>query len=581
VDLGTPKQRALVTALALSHGQPVSVDAIVDLLWEDSPPPGVTATLQAYVSGLRKVLEPHRERRAPATVLVTVAPGYALRLPPEASDATRFEQVVTAEHRRLSMPLLGPSPLPASALHEAVERLDSALASWRGKPYAELEDAPAAVAERAHLEELRSVALEDRAVARLALGDQATTAAELEALTKAHPLRERLWALRALALVRSGRQADALDVLRQVREVLDEELGLDPGAELRDLQTRVLRQDPELAWVAPAAEPELPAPAPASSDRESARARSRSDEAPGERDEDDGTVLTADAAWPMLGRDDELRRLEEALGAALDGRTAFAVVTGDAGIGKSRLCNELSATARARGARVLVGRCSQDDGAPPLWPWRTVLERLGATLPAMEGDDAGVEFRSWELVTRTVRGAAADRPVVVVLDDLHWADTATLRVLRLLAETSQTDRLLVVTTWRDQPKPVGALADVAETLARRHAVRVQLSGVDGRAVAGIVDAVTSRRPTAADADALRNRTDGNPFFLIEYARLAASRTELHRLLTEDHPPTAVQEVLGRRIQRLPEETVRVLRTAAVVGREFDLPTLSATRSMRE
>ena len=177
VELGTPKQRALVAALALSHGQPVSVDAIVDLLWEDSPPPGVTATLQAYVSGLRKVLEPHRERRAPATVLVTVAPGYALRLPPEASDATRFEQVVTAEHRRLSMPLLGPSPLPASALHQTVERLDAALASWRGAPYAELEDAPAAVAERAHLEELRSVALEDRAVARLALGDQATTAA--------------------------------------------------------------------------------------------------------------------------------------------------------------------------------------------------------------------------------------------------------------------------------------------------------------------------------------------------------------------------------------------------------------------
>ena len=139
----------------------------------------------------------------------------------------------------------------------------------------------------------------------------------------------------------------------------------------------------------------------------------------------------------------------------------------------------------------------------------------------MEGDDAGVEFRSWELVTRTVREAGATRPVVVVLDDLHWADTATLRVLRLLAETSEADRLLVVTTWRDQPRPVGALADVAETLARRHAVRIELTGVDERAVAGIVDAVTSRRPTDADADALRVRTDGNPFFLIEYARLAA------------------------------------------------------------
>src|SRR3954470_5714767 len=252
LDLGTPKQRALVAALALSHGQPVSVDTIVDLLWEDDPPPGVTATLQAYVSGLRKVLEPRRERRAPATVLVTVAPGYALRLAPDASDAVRFDRAVATEHRRLTAPLLGPSPLTSEELAQAVQTLDDALGLWRGRPYAELEEAPAAVAERAHLEELRLIALEDRAVARLALGDHATTAAELEALTAAHPLRERLWALRAVALVRSGRQADALDVLRQVRGVLDEELGLDPGAELRDLQGRVLRQDPELGWVPPA-----------------------------------------------------------------------------------------------------------------------------------------------------------------------------------------------------------------------------------------------------------------------------------------------------------------------------------------
>jgi hypothetical protein len=211
----------------------------------------------------------------------------------------------------------------------------------------------------------------------------------------------------------------------------------------------------------------------------------------------------------MLGRDEELRLLGGALDEAMEGRTAFAVVTGDAGIGKSRLCSELAAQARARGARVLVGRCSQDDGAPPLWPWHTVLERLGTSLPDLDAEDAGVEFRSWELVTKTVRRAAADRPVVVVLDDLHWADTATLRVLRLLAETSQADRLLVVTTWRDQPKPVGALADVAETLARRHAVRLELHGIDGRAVAGIVDAVTSRRPSDADADALRDRSSSS------------------------------------------------------------------------
>ena len=229
LDLGTPKQRSLVAALALSAGRPVSVDTLVDLLWGDHAPSTVTGTLQAYVSVLRRTLEPHRAKRAPAEVLVTVAPGYALRLPDGALDARAFDQVVTEEHRRLSGPLLGPSPLPRDGLEAGVARLGEALDLWRGTPYADLDDAPAVVAERAHLDELRLVALEDRAVARLALGDHGTTAADLEALTTAHPLRERLWALRALALVRSGRQADALEVLRTVREVLADEPRARPG----------------------------------------------------------------------------------------------------------------------------------------------------------------------------------------------------------------------------------------------------------------------------------------------------------------------------------------------------------------
>ncbi|MET0467695.1 MAG: winged helix-turn-helix domain-containing protein, partial [Aeromicrobium sp.] len=101
LDLGTPRQRTLVAALALSGGRPVGVDTIVDLVWGDTPPPGVATTLQAYVSGLRKVLEPGRARRAPAEVLVTVAPGYALKVPPEAVDAHAFEREVAAAHRLL------------------------------------------------------------------------------------------------------------------------------------------------------------------------------------------------------------------------------------------------------------------------------------------------------------------------------------------------------------------------------------------------------------------------------------------------------------------------------------------------
>jgi DNA-binding SARP family transcriptional activator len=111
LDLGTPKQRALVAALALSGGRPVSVDSLIDLLWGDTAPSTVTGTLQAYVSVLRRTLEPGRQKRTPAQVLVTVAPGYALRLPEDALDARVFDVTVTEQHRRAGGPLLGPSPL--------------------------------------------------------------------------------------------------------------------------------------------------------------------------------------------------------------------------------------------------------------------------------------------------------------------------------------------------------------------------------------------------------------------------------------------------------------------------------------
>ena len=233
------------------------------------------------------------------------------------------------------------------------------------------------LAERAHLEELRVIALEDRAAARLALGDHATAAAELETLTGQHPLRERLWALRVLALVRSGRQADALDALGRVRTVLADELGLDPGAELRDLQARVLAQDEELFWSAPAGP---------RADPQHHRSERRGREAPGSAGRRPSGAAarerrSPEPGWPLFGRDDELARLVRRLDRAEAGEAGFGVVTGEPGIGKSRLCAELAARARARGATVLVGRCSQDDGAPPLWPWELALRTLGVSVP--------------------------------------------------------------------------------------------------------------------------------------------------------------------------------------------------------
>lgn len=562
VDLGTPKQRALVAGLALSRGWPASVDSIVDLLWGEAAPPGVTATLQAYVSQLRRVLEPERERRAPATVLVTVAPGYALRVPDESLDVHRFEVAADRAHRTLQ-PLSGwqPPSMSGPELSDTLAGLDAALALWRGTPYAELGDAASAVAERARLEELRLVALEDRAVTALALGRHATVSAELEALTVAHPLRERLWALRALALARSGRQADALEVLQQVRRVLDEELGLELSAELRELQTALLRQDASLDWAPP--EPPGPPAPPLPSEQSGAPA-------PAERV----------APWPLVGREHELATLTSALDAAERGSPAYAVLTGDAGIGKSRLAGELVARARARGARVLIGRCSQDDGAPPLWPWKSVLEPLGVSVSAQaEASDDGGQFRAWERIATAVRTAAQQQTTVVVLDDLHWADTSTLRVLRLLVEGTDRGRLLVLVTWRSHPEPAGLLAELAESFARMHAARIQLDGLRTDEVAAVYESVVSRRLSGAQALALRERTDGNPFFLVELARLVGERGDPDAV--RDELPSAVTDVLNRRLLRLPERTVATLRTAAIIGRGFDTPTLAAVTGIDE
>ena len=561
LDLGTPKQRALLAALALHRPYAVAADTLADLVWAGTPPPGVATTLQGYVAGLRRVLEPERRLRSAATVLVTEPPGYALRLGEDELDAALFEATVTSAHRRLA-PLTdavcaGRDPAPPSDLEELQASLVDALALWRGIPYADLGDVTAATSERSRLEELRLLSLEGRWAAEIVLGRHATATAELESLTGQHPLRERLWALRAVALARSGRQADALATLRTVRDLLDEELGLEPGPELRAVQTAILRQETERVPAAPA-----PVAPPSAAPRWV-------------------------PPWPLAGRETELGALtallDEVVAGSAPDMPAFAALTGEPGIGKSRLAAELAAHAATNGVHVVTGRCSQDDGAPALWPWATVLDGLGSRLPTadLDGEDSAAGFRARDTVVRTVLDAAAERPLLLVLDDLHWADTSSLRVLRLLAEAGRgpggaAPRILVVATWREHPAPSGTLAEAAEALARRHALRLQLRGLSNDEAGRVVSAVAGTEPSTDEADALRRRTDGNPFFLVEYARLAGERGDLAALLGEEHPPVAVQEVLSRRMEQLDGTTRDLLRTASVLGRRFDAGTLALT-----
>ncbi|NUR95138.1 MAG: AAA family ATPase [Kribbellaceae bacterium] len=554
VELGGRKQRMLLSALALYSGQPVPVDSLIDMLWRDRPPPSALSTLQVYLAGVRKALEPDRPARTSPTTVVTVAPGYALRLPGERLDAAHFATTVDAVHRRLGPPSLAAPDLSSEELESMIDSLDDALALWRGTPYSDLDDVAAAVAERGRLEELRLVALEDRAVARLALGQHGTLAAELEALTAEHPLRERLWALRVQALAGAGRQADALDALRRVREILSDELGLDPGATLRELELAVLRQDPQLIW--------RPKPV----DR----------------------AVSGVSRWPLVGRVAELAALEHLLDEANAG-PQFAVLVGEPGIGKTRLASELAAQARARGFAVLTGRCSEDEGAPPLWPWIGVLRGLaglpevverqlaeltalmesGAPEPSGQDVDAA-RFRLWTAIADVLVSASRTVPLLVVLDDLHWADASSLKLLKHLADVVDSGRLLVLATRRAVPELTGQLAAVAESLGRRHALRLELQGLTMPEAAELVEAATQRKPDSGEAEALHARTDGNPFFLVELLRDGSGDV-----------PAAVTDIVARRLARLPSATAELLRTAAVVGREFDLAVLAAATGRDE
>jgi DNA-binding SARP family transcriptional activator len=230
VDLGPPKQRALFALLVSRVGRPVAVDVLLEELWSGDPPAAAMESLLAYVCRLRRVLEPHRPPRAPATVLLTRAPGYLLDSGGAEVDVRRFTEHATA----------GWEALRRGNPRRALTEFDAGLALWRGEAYADVRDAAWAAPEIARLEELRLSVVQGRCAALIELGAHEVAVAELEAHVQLHPLREHSCELLALALYRAGRQADALGVLRATRMRLADELGLDPGTALQRLEHDVL-----------------------------------------------------------------------------------------------------------------------------------------------------------------------------------------------------------------------------------------------------------------------------------------------------------------------------------------------------
>ena len=560
VALGGARQRALLAILLLRRGEVVSVERLVEDLYGGRPPPTAGKSLQAHVSRLRKALGDGR--------LVTRGRGYLLRTAAEEVDADRFAHLAETGRRTL-----------AEGDAEGAEALLlEALGLWRGSALGDLSYEEFAQSEAARLEELRLGCLEELADARLARGRHADVVPELESLVAEHPLRERPRGSLMLALYRSGRQADALAVYQDGRRALVDELGIEPGRALQELERAILNQDPSL-----------------DGDVRPRALALRSTEG-------------ADPGASFVGRARELAQLDELLDGTVAGNGRLAVVSGEAGIGKSRLVEELGTRARQLGIRVLSGRCWEAGGAPAFWPWVQALRGytrdtpagllrgqlgMGAAdvaqllpelremfvdIPETESPESdGARFRLFDSTAAFLRRVAEEQPVLVVLDDVHAADPSSLLLISFVAGQLGDIPAAVVATYREPELDPNApeWAALAEVV-RRASLRLSLRGLGEPEVADYICQVADETPTRQLVAAIAAETDGNPLFVGEIVRLLATEGKLPVPSGDDWRPTipeTVREVIDRRLQRLTPECRAALATASVIGRDFSLTVL--------
>ena len=462
-------------------------------------------------------------------------------------DAWRFEELLREAQRR-----------SAEAPEQALDLVGEGLALWQGPAYAEVADEEWAAAEAARLGELRVVGRELAVDLTVRLGRAAEAVPAAELLTREHPLREEGWRLLALSLWATGRQADALAALRKARRTLNDELGLDPGPALSALEDAILHQRTDVIAVAP-----------------QTRAARTAEEV-------DNT---------FVGRRPELDRLAGLSARAKQGG-GVGLITGEAGLGKSSLLTRVRGQLIADGWAVAVGRCPETDGAPSAWAWVEALGQLAeqhpppdadalaallkATAPAVADASAG-RFRLHRAVLDWLRTAARRKPLAVLLDDLHRADSETLAMLEQAAGELDGTPVLLLCAYR--PADGGDRLDEAlAQLARREPERVALSGLAPVEVGSLVAAVHGHPLDGETIRTLADRTGGNPFYVRESARLLRSEGALVALA---EVPEGVRDVLRRRLARLPQAAVSVLRLAAVVGREAEIDVLVAAADQDE
>jgi DNA-binding SARP family transcriptional activator len=564
VPIGGRRRLSLLAIFLLHPNAEMSASKLIDLLWNGQPPSGAPNTLQVHVSQLRRILTPDDTEPTTAAdsgerLLVTRPSGYALQVERDCVDALRFEDLLAASRAAL-----------ADGDAEAAWRdMGEARALWHGRALGDLADEAYALVDTARLEESRLQGEHTRTDAGLALGRHRELILDLQRIASEHPLREEFAKQLMLALYRCGRQADALATYRRTREALVESLGIEPDVELQRLEEAILLQKAELDWNPPA--------------RSAAVLR----------------MPTTERRVPLTlrGRKAELATLDQAWSYCTDGTGGAVLLGGEPGIGKSWLAAAVVASAARAGATVLQGRCTPD----VIVPYQALVEaltpltmtasdddlraRLGSgptralgDLLSIDSDTAAVStskradrYQQFEAAAKLLQEAARDAPVLLVVEDLHWADHPTLLLIEHLMRRLVASRCLIVGTYRDTDLGAGhPLTNPDGALARRCLV-LALSGLGQEDVAALVVDATGERVTENVAAALWKRTSGNPLFVGELLRqIGTTGDALDDALVASEVPAGIRAVISRRISLLGEPTRHILSVAAVAGTEFDV-----------
>ncbi|WP_245673765.1 BTAD domain-containing putative transcriptional regulator [Actinoplanes rectilineatus] len=559
-----PRRQAYLLALLLARaGRPVATSELISLIWGEEPPTGALNVVQKYVGGLRRLLEPGVEARRPGSYVQRRGTGYQFVADREVLDVLAFRHLAdtastaSAERR------------PDDALTHHL----AALGLWRGPAGEGLLHAPAAIPTFAALDREFFATAVSAAELAITVGQPHRVLPFVQRAATMAPLHEPVQAALITTLAVAGRQAEALAVFQRVRARLADDLGIDPGPALESALQQALSRTVYLAAPPVTVAAQAPAAVPPADPR---------------------------VEGDLVGRDAEAGTLRRTIGSALAGGSAFALVEGEPGAGKTRLLEEAARDGERRGARVVWGHCLAGDGTPSMWPW---VQAVGAVIEGLSGadrekwlagelgglvqsrDDAlggpmipenDTRFRLYEQVVAVLGEVSAGQPLVLLVDDLHWADLGSLRLFAHLVIRLPRNVAVIGAFRSVAPVPGSALTRVLAAASRTPGHRrIRLGPLGPEGVAELVRRETGQAPGRDATRIIHTRTAGNPFFVLELSRLLAEQGVLTGdTVARAGVPATVRDVVHDRMAGLDDHARGLLRIAAIVGRDVELSLLA-------